>query len=108
MSNWSAYGVVSHARYHLECPLCNRAKGQVLITEQDRAPNGMGGYLRMECKTCGPLGQTEIEWDWAVPAGTRISEHGRDAAEMLTVWLVDHPPPAVDQLAAVARRAEAE
>jgi len=104
MSNWSEYGVVSHARYALECPLCNKARGQVLITERCQTANSYGGLLHMECKTCGELGQTEIAWDWAVPAGTRMSEHGRDAAEILTVWLMDHPPSAVVQLAAIARR----
>lgn len=108
MSNWSEYAAVAHARYALECPLCNKAKGQVLITERRHTQTSFGGFLHVECKDCGPLGQTEIEWDWASPAGTRLSDHGRDAAEVLTVWLMDHPPPAVDQLAAIARRAEAK
>ena len=109
MPNWQEYGVVSFARYALECPLCNKAKGQVLITES-RHPllGGYGGFLHVECKTCGPLGQTDIEWDWACPAGTTLREHGQSAAEMLTVWLMDNPPQVVDQLASIARRAEAE
>lgn len=106
MSNLIDYGSVVHARYHLECPQCNKAKGQVLITEQTRL--GTSPHIVMTCKDCGLLGRAEFDWDWAVPVGVSQGVHGRDAAEALTIWLADHPPSAVDQLARIGRSAEAE
>ncbi len=94
---------IAFARYHLECPLCKKDKGTVSITEPD------GEHINLECKTCGNLGTiTEFAWDWATPSGITLRDHGRDAAELLTIWLHDNPPSAVTQLGAVARRAEAE
>lgn len=90
---------VAHARYRLECPLCEKAKGQVMITEPD------GNHIKLECKTCGVLGTTEFSWDWYCPAGVLVQDHGAAAAEVLAVWLFDNPPNPVTQLAAIARRA---
>ena len=101
MSNFN-YGAAASARYHLECPICSLSKGEVKIEETASAAECR---LKLTCKTCGNLGTTDFDLDFAVPSGISPSEHGKSIGEILTVWLKDNPPPAVDQLAAVGRKA---
>ena len=104
MSNFN-YQHCAAARYHLECPSCHKSKGQVDI-EQHGNPGDW--TLKLTCKTCGNLGTTDFDWDFSTPTGVTMDQHGAALGRILTVWLVDNPPPVVDQLGAIARREEDE
>lgn len=93
------------ARYHLACPLCKKAKGQVLISERAVTTHVT---THLACKTCGDLGTIDWTWDWATPSGLSARDHGLAAAEIITVRLSDNPPNVVTQLAALARRSALE
>ena len=104
MSNYSYLSAMA-ARYHLTCPGCHKSKGHVLIEEVPSPYSQLHRALRLTCKTCGNLGVTDFDWDFSCPQGVTTDQHGAALGRILTVWLSDHPPPVVDALAAVARRA---
>ena len=100
MANFD-WSVAAAARYHLVCPLCKEGHGHVEIEE-------CGRTLRVTCKTCGKLGDTTWEWDFAVPSGISQDHHGQSLGRILTVWFKDNPPDAITTLGAIGRRAEEE
>ena len=91
-------------RYHLVCLGCNRGRGHVEI-EVQTSPSAE--QIVLTCKTCGHLGTiTTFNFDFTRPSGVTASDHARGIAEIMQVWMADHPQPVVDALGAIVRRAE--
>jgi len=87
------------ARWHMECPLCLKAKGSISFKESIPASG-----TEIICERCGLLGVSDYVFDWAIPPGVTSVEHGQAASILFSMWLKDNPPDAVTQLAAVANR----
>lgn len=90
-------------RWHMACPLCKKAEGAITVKETETNGTRQSEVI---CKDCGSLGKMNYLFDFACPSGITEIEHGKAAAILFSMWFVDNPPDAVQQLAAVARRHE--
>lgn len=95
---------LASARWHMKCPLCKQAEG-VLTFPEIKNKDGQAVGTKLTCAKCGVLGKAPYTFDFACPTGITEIEHGKAAAILFAMWLVDNPPDVVQQLAAVHSRA---
>jgi hypothetical protein len=103
----SANAAVASARWHMKCPLCNKAEGAISFKEHSKSqPGGPGLAMSTEiiCENCGSLGRMNYGFDFACPSGITEIEHGKAAAILFSMHLKDNPPDAIQQLGAIANR----
>ena len=93
------------ARWHMKCPLCKKAEGALQFKEVAKSQGtGLATFTEIICETCGSLGKSPMQFDFACPSGITEIEHGKAAAILFAMYLKDNPPDVIQQLGAVHSR----